>query len=144
MSASKSAEWGAFLLRVTASFFMLYGHGWPKLVQLFSGNPIHFADPLGIGPVLSFILVVFSEFLCAVFILAGLFTRLSAIPLIFSMAVAAFIHHGQDPFQSKELALLYLLIYITLFLTGPGKFSLQHGLGLSVKISGKVTKFLVE
>ncbi|MBN2104510.1 DoxX family protein [bacterium] len=139
-----SIAWGVFLLRVSGSFFMIYGHGWPKLIRLFSGDPVRFYNPLGIGAVPSLILVVLAEFLCALFILLGLFTRLSAIPLIISMAVASFIHHGGDTLAGKELPLIYLLIFTTLLLTGPGRFSLQHGLGLSLKTSGKPKKFLLQ
>ena len=33
--------------------------------------------------------------------------------------------HGADPFQKKELALLYLLMSAVIFLLGPGRFSLD-------------------
>jgi putative oxidoreductase len=41
------------------------------------------------------------------------------------MAVAAFIVHGGDPWGEKELAYIYLAGYLTLLLTGPGKFSVD-------------------
>jgi putative oxidoreductase len=45
------------------------------------------------------------------------------------MLVAAFVAHAGDPFGKKEMALLYLLVYITLFITGPGKYSIDNALG---------------
>jgi putative oxidoreductase len=57
--------------------------------------------------------------------MAGLFTRLSVIPLIITMLVAAFVAHAGDPFSSKEPALLYLIPYLALLFSGPGKFSLD-------------------
>jgi len=144
MKKNTSITWGIFLLRIFGSFFMIYGHGGPKLIRLISGDPIRFANPIGIGAAPSFILVVFAEFLCALFIFLGLFTRLSAIPLIVSMFVAAFIQHGSDSFAGKELALTYLLIFATLFLTGPGCYSLQKRLGISLKISTGLKKYLVQ
>ena len=36
--------------------------------------------------------------------------------------VAAFVAHGSDPFAKKELALLYLIGFSTLFLAGPGSY----------------------
>jgi hypothetical protein len=69
---------------------------------------------------------------------APLFTRLSTIPLVFSLSVAAFIHHSGDPFRNKELAFLFLLIFFTLFLTGPGSYSLHKGLNIKSRLSKKL------
>jgi putative oxidoreductase len=113
------------LLRIVIAAFMIT-HGYPKLNRLLEGGEIQFADPFGLGPTISLVLVVFSEFLCSIFIGIGLGTRLASIPLIITMAVAAFITHGDDPFGRKEIALLYLLIYIFLLVVGSRKYSLDH------------------
>jgi putative oxidoreductase len=77
------------ILRLSAGGFMLT-HGYPKLTRLFDGGEIKFGDPIGIGPAASLVLAVFAEFLCAILVGLGLFTRLSSIPLIITMLVAAF------------------------------------------------------
>ena len=56
---------------------------------------------------------------------AGLYLPMLAVPLIITMAVAAFIVHAEDPFSRKEHALLFLVPYLTLMLTGAGRFSLD-------------------
>ncbi len=113
------------ILRITLAAFMLT-HGWPKLTRLFAGGEIQFGDPIGLGPALSLILVVFAEFFCSVLIGIGLGTRLATIPLIITMAVAAFVAHGSDPFGRKEIALLYLLFYLTLLVIGSRKYSIDY------------------
>ncbi len=113
------------LLRLSVGGFMLT-HGYPKLTRLFEGGDIKFGDPIGVGPGLSLTLAVFAEFLCSILVGLGLFTRLATVPLIVTMSVAAFIAHGADPFGRKELALMYLLVYITLIVFGGGKYSLDH------------------
>jgi putative oxidoreductase len=124
---------GLLILRVFAGGFMIYGHGFPKLLRLFSGTGIKFADPLGIGTGLSFGLTVFAEFFCSIFVILGLFTRASLIPLIIAMFVAGLIHHVPDPFSVKEKALLFLIVFITLMLTGPGKYSLSNLLAVKYR-----------
>lgn len=101
-------------------------HGYPKFMKLLEGGEIKFADPLGVGVMLSLILAVFAELFCAVLVALGLFTRAAVIPLIVTMAVAAFVVHGADPFGKKELALLYLLAYILIFAGGSGSFSVDR------------------
>lgn len=120
------------LLRITVAAFMLT-HGLPKLTKLLAGGEIKFADPLGFGPVLSLFLAVFAELFCSILVGIGLATRLAAIPLMVTMAVAAFISHGADPFGRKELALMYLLIYIVLLLTGSGKYSVDQIISNRIK-----------
>lgn len=120
------------ILRVSIAAFMLT-HGWPKLGKLLAGGEIQFGDPIGMGPGLSLILAVFAEVVCSILIGIGLGTRLASIPLIITMFVAAFIAHGPDPFRQKEVALLYLLFYITFFVTGGRKYSIDHLLTRSAR-----------
>jgi putative oxidoreductase len=42
------------------------------------------------------------------------------------MGVAAFITHGEDPFGEKEMAVLYTIAFLTIFLTGSGRYSLDR------------------
>ncbi len=104
---------------------MLYNHGWGKLLKYFSDEPIGFADPIGLGMAASLALTVFAEVFCSVLLITGLFTRLATIPLMMTMLVAIFVIHWDDPFGKKELALLYLVPYIVIFLIGAGKYSLD-------------------
>lgn len=113
------------LLRISMAAFMIT-HGWPKLSQLLAGGEIQFGDPIGLGPSLSLILAVFAEFFCSILIGIGLGTRLATIPLMFTMLMAAFVSHGADPFRQKEMALLYLLFYVTLFILGSRKYSIDY------------------
>jgi len=101
-------------------------HGFPKFQMLFSGQEIMFPDPIGLGSQVSFMLIVFAEFFCSIFIIVGFGTRFSAIPLSISMFVAGFMVHAKDPFATKELALIYLAIFIGFIFTGGGKYSVDY------------------
>lgn len=113
------------ILRVGIGASMLT-HGIPKLQMLIAGGEIAFPDPVGIGATWSLILVVFAELFCSVLLILGFLTRLASIPLVINMAVAFFVIHGPDPFGKKELALLYLFIYLTILVFGGGKLSLDR------------------
>ena len=112
------------LIRLSVAALMLT-HGMPKLNKLIEGGDIKFADPIGLGPTLSLILVVFSEVFCSILIAVGYKSRLATVPLIFTMLVAAFITHANDGIFKQEKALLYILVYIMIILTGSGRFSLD-------------------
>lgn len=123
--ASVSFTFGAFILRVSFGLMMLLSHGVGKLEKLMD-DPGKFADPIGVGATATLILAVFGEVLCSVFLTLGLFTRWAALFNATVMAVAAFIVHANDPFGKKEMAFIYLAAYVTIFMIGPGKWSIDH------------------
>src|SRR5262249_8281808 len=111
-------------LRLGSGGSMFFGHGLPKLIK-FSAFASTFPDILGFGPTVSLSLCVFAEFFCAFAIMLGLLTRWSAVPLVINMLVAAFVVQAADPWAKKELAVVYLIPYVTLIFTGGGGYSLD-------------------
>jgi putative oxidoreductase len=118
-----AASLGLLILRVAAGVLMMT-HGWSK-IQNFEGMVESGFDPVGMGATLSVVMLIGAEFIAALFIVLGLLTRLSAVPLIVAMSVAAFVAHASDPLQVKELSLIYLTIFASLMITGAGKYSLD-------------------
>ncbi|MDO6471790.1 DoxX family protein [Maribacter sp. 1_MG-2023] len=114
---------GLAFFRIAISAMMLT-HGLPKFQKLISGD-FKFADPFGIGETPSLFLAVIGEFICPILIIIGFKSRLAAIPVAITMAVAAFITHGADDFSTKEKALFYLVAFVTISLLGPGKFGID-------------------
>ncbi|MFT5832488.1 MAG: putative oxidoreductase [Cognaticolwellia sp.] len=117
---------GLLLLRITFGGLMLLNHGLGKMDKLLAGGDIKFADPIGLGMEISLQLTIFAEVICAGLLVLGLFTRLTLIPLMFTMLVAVFVMHWTDSFGDKEGALLYLIPYIILFVKGSGKYSIDN------------------
>lgn len=113
------------IVRVFIGFAML-SHGFPKLQMLLEGGKIEFFDFLGLGPQISLILTILAEFVCSILLILGLFTRVSLGFLIFTMVIAAFVVHAGDPFDKRELALIYLSVYLLIMTFGAGKFSIDH------------------
>lgn len=123
---------GILLARVAAGAFMLT-HGMPKLEKLMAGGDIQFADPLGLGMHTSLVLAVITEFVFALLLIVGLGTRIALVGLAGTMAVASFIFHAGNAFADKEKALLYLVLFGFLLITGAGKYSLDYLLHRKMK-----------
>ncbi|KFF23585.1 DoxX family protein [Chryseobacterium vrystaatense] len=113
------------VVRVFIGFAML-SHGFPKLQMLLEGGKIEFYDFIGLGPLVTLILTVIAEFVCSIFLILGLFTRISLGFLIFTMIIAAFVVHGGDLFEKREMSLIYLSVYLLLMACGAGKVSVDH------------------
>ena len=124
-ATAPATSFGLLILRLGTGLTMAFGHGWGKLTT-FSEGAAQFPDPLGVGSSVSLALAVFAEFFCSLAITAGLVTRAAVVPVMITMLVAFFLIHGADPFAKQEKSLLYLIPLMTLFLTGPGRYSLDR------------------
>ena len=108
---SSTTNFALLALRLFTGISMALAHGLGKIPP--SEGFINATANLGF-PFPSFFgwAAALSEFLGGILLAIGLFTRPAALFLSFTMLVAAFIRHAEDPFTGKEKALLYLAMYI--------------------------------
>ena len=115
---------GLLSLRVGFGLTMAFAHGLGKIPP--KDGFIGYLGSMGLpAPLAMGWMAGLSELVGGLFIAIGLATRWSAASLTVTMAVAFFMAHGADPFQKKELSLMYMITFLVLFLTGPGKFSID-------------------
>lgn len=115
---------------------LFFVHGLDKMIN-FSALSETFPSVLGFGSYMSLMLSVFCEFCCSLFLIAGLLERIILLPMIISMGVAFFyIHDAMMP--EGELSLIYLVIFIILFVTGPGRYSLDYMIDMKFQKEKKV------
>ena len=125
----ESRTYSTLILVVRVLFGILFlTHGYDKLLAHASMADL-FADPFKIGSTISFWMVVFAEVVCSFALIFGILQRIVLIPMIITMCVAFFVVHGGDIFATKELAFVYLMIFILLFVTGPGQYSFDSLIG---------------
>lgn len=128
----------SLLILAVRIFFgvLFFVHGLDKMIN-FSALSETFPSVLGLGSYMSLMLSVFSEFCCSLFLIAGLLERIILLPMIISMGVAFFdIHDAMMP--EGELSLIYLVIFIILFVTGPGRYSLDYMIDMKFQKEKKV------
>lgn len=121
------------LLLIVRVFFgiLFFTHGLEKLMN-FNELSMTYPSVLGFGSYMTLMVTIFCEFSCSLFLIAGLLQRIMTIPMILAMGVAFFdVHDAMMP--EGELALIYLIVFIILFFTGPGKFSADYVIDSTVK-----------
>ena len=120
---------GLLLMRLWLGLTLLLNHGLSKL-KGFDSMAAGFPDPLKIGHGASLALVVFAEVVASLLLAAGLVTRFAALVLVIDMGVAFFVIHERSlsGTHSGELAFIYLAGFVTLFVAGPGRFSVDQRL----------------
>ena len=114
---------GLLLLRLGFSVGLMT-HGFGKLIRVWEGN-FKFGDPIGIGSAPSLFLATFGEFIAPIFIIIGWKTKLFSIFPALTMLVAFVLAHDGDPFSKKEKAFTYLVAFVVIYLTGPGKYAVD-------------------
>ena len=126
---SACSNFALLVLRVWLGVAMLAHHGYDKLTT-FGEKSAGFPDPLGVGHVMSLVLVVFAEFFCSLLLITGLLTRFAALVLAIDLSVAFFFIHKAvlSGAHSGELAFIYLAGYVALLIAGPGRFSADGSL----------------
>lgn len=116
----------SFLILFVRLFFgiLFFMHGLDKMTN-FNELSQTYPSVLGFGSYMTLMISIFCEFACSLFLIVGLMTRIILLPMILTMAVAFFdIHDGMMP--QAELSLIYLIIFLGIFMTGPGKYSLDY------------------
>ncbi len=104
---------------------MFLTHGLQKMAN-FGTLSQSFPQVMGLNSSVSLALAIFAEVFCTLGFITGFLYRLSMIPMIFTMVVAAFVVHANDPFSAKEMALLYLFIFIIMYILGPGSIAADY------------------
>lgn len=110
---------------------LFFTHGVDKMVNF---NELSYTYPsvFGFGSYMTLMVSIFCEFACSLFLISGLIVRITVLPMIASMAVAFFdIHDGMFP--DGELSLIYLIVFLILYITGPGRYSIDYLIDMKFK-----------
>lgn len=131
LSVARRLDWLAPLIGRITLGVLFVSTGWGKVHGL--DKVAVFFGELGIpAPALNAHVVSFVELIGGALLLFGLFSRLAALPLVVSMAVAIVtaqrdqVHGLADLFGLVEWTYLALLSWVAI--AGPGKVSLDHWL----------------
>ena len=126
-----AANFGHLFFRVAAGLMIFYIHGLHKLegwiAYLQHGTPWTLAEEVAgmhfPAPLASAVAATVVQFVCSLFIVVGLFTRINAALLVCALsgAIMQNLLASRDP----QLAILYTLVVITIVLIGGGKYSLD-------------------
>ena len=111
------------LLRIVFGV-LFFTHGLDKMMN-FTELVNAYPSVLGFGSYMTLMVTIFCEFCCSLFLIAGLIVRIMTVPMIVAMAVAFFDIHDAL-FPEGELSLIYLIVFLILFITGPGRFSVDY------------------
>jgi putative oxidoreductase len=118
---------GLFLLRLFISFRLLYGvldnvFSWERMIEFskfLEANHIPF-------PLVSAVVSVYVQLIGGILLLIGFKTRIASLLIMFNFIVAMLVHlRADDSIEGMTPPMAMLVISLTLFFTGPGKWSVD-------------------
>ncbi len=121
---------GLLVLRLFSGYLMVVNHGYGKITQgperweKLGGAMERFG--IDFFPTFWGFMASFSESVCAVFLIFGLFTLPASFLLSVTMFVAAYGHVFDG--ENAEKAFIFGAIFLALMIMGPGKYSLDRKL----------------
>lgn len=125
---------GLLLIRLIIGLLMAF-YGYEKLIHFNEMAASDFwmknVSFLGFSSKIALGLTVFAELVCSLLLILGLFTRISLFFLAFCMGWIflvvfpfSILDKGENGYQFND-AFIYFAIYLGLFFTGPGRYSLD-------------------
>ncbi|HXC49844.1 MAG TPA: DoxX family protein [Candidatus Limnocylindrales bacterium] len=115
---------GLLFLRILGGGLLIHGRAWAWSELIHANRPL-FQDFFGVGGEFTWILTVFSEFVCTLLVMLGIFTRFTAVPPLVVMLVMALAMPSGTAWSVRETYLLYALPFFVLTFTGPGEYSVD-------------------
>lgn len=115
----------SLVLRLIFGLFILFGHGWNKLLKIIEGD-WSFASVLSMPPSVSLMLAIFAEVVCAGLLILGFKTRYVAGMLFATMMIIILFVNSNAPLfianaqggSSRELAILYAAGFLAIMFLG--------------------------
>lgn len=118
---SNSTDLTLALFRIFVGLSLMLVHGSSK-IPVSDGFIEHIGSLGFLMPVFFAWAAALSEYIGALFLAVGLFTRPASILIAITMFTAAFVNHAGDPFGVAEKAYLYLAISLVFAVLGSGRF----------------------
>jgi putative oxidoreductase len=119
-------EYGALFIRLMAGFHLIYGvqdnvSSWPRMIEFqrfLEANSFPF-------PLFCAVLSVYTQLICGLLFIIGLFTRTAALAMVVNFIVAILMIHVGDPYPAAFPAIAMLSCSLFLLFNGAGKWSLD-------------------
>jgi len=107
---------------IGVSLMLVHGAGKIPVSEGFIEHTAALGFPL---PIVFAWLAALSEYVGALLLALGLFTRPAAFMVASTMFVAAFVNHGDDSFAVSEKAYLYFAVSMLFVVLGSGRFGVD-------------------
>jgi putative oxidoreductase len=125
---------GLLIIRLIIGFLMAF-YGYEKLSHFSEMSISDFwmknVSFLGVSGKIPLALTIFAELICSLLLIIGLFSRFALLVLMFCMAYIflvifplSILDKGDNGYKFND-AFVYFVVYLGLFFTGTGKYSLD-------------------
>lgn len=119
---SSLTDLGLLLLRIVGGLSLAFGHGLGKVPP--QEGFFNMVEGLGLPPFLAYGTAI-AEFGGGILLALGFLTRPAALLIVINHTVVVFLAHAGDPFNVRELGVLFLTIAVLFLIIGSGRYSID-------------------
>jgi putative oxidoreductase len=121
MNRVSAPDVALLFLRVTASVLVLLVHGLPKTIH-YTSQLEAIEDPLHFGKTLTLGFAIVAEVVCPLLMIAGIATRLAALPIMLVCVIALGLVHREWTLDQGQFAWMLLIMFGTIAIGGAGRY----------------------
>jgi putative oxidoreductase len=121
MSRFSAPDVALLFLRITSSVLVLLVHGLPK-ANHYASQLDAIEDPLHFGKTLTLSFAIFAEVVCPLLVIAGIATRLAALPIMLVSVVALGLVHREWTLDQGQFAWMLLIMFGAIAIGGAGRY----------------------
>jgi putative oxidoreductase len=121
MNRFSAPDAALLFLRITESVLVLLVHGFPKAIH-YASQLDAIEDPLHIGKTFTLGLAIFAEVVCPLLMIAGIATRLAALPIMLVSAIALGLVHPEWTLDQGQFAWMLLIMFGAVAIGGAGRY----------------------
>jgi len=121
------------VFRILLSLELIIVHGLKKIGV---GIPVAetIPNPFHLPTELNNYMAIAANLFFPVLVAFGFFTRIAVLPILAVTLSGYFVVHAHDSLLVRDIPFMYSLGFVFLFLTGPGKYSIDHLIFKKVKL----------
>jgi putative oxidoreductase len=125
MNRVSAPDVALLFLRVTASVLVLLVHGLPKAIH-YTSQLEAIEDPLHFGKTLTLGFAIVAEVVCPLLMIAGIATRLAALPIMLVCVIALGLVHREWTLDQGQFAWMLLIMFGTIAIAGAGRYRIAR------------------
>ncbi|KIC95022.1 DoxX family protein [Flavihumibacter solisilvae] len=118
-------HYGLLVFRILLSLELIVVHGLKK-VGLCGCEKEQIPNPLHFPEAFNNLFAIAANLVFPLFVIAGLFTRLTILPVLAVTLTGYFVLHWSDPLIIRDMPYMYSLSFLLLLVSGPGKYSIDN------------------
>ena len=121
------------LFRIVISLQLMIVHGLKKL-GIGVSEVEKVPNPLHLPEIVNQLFATAANLIFPILVTLGFLTRIAVLPTLAVTLMGYFVVHWHDPLLTKDVPFMYSVVFLLVFVLGPGKYSADYFIAKKLKL----------